>query len=357
MESWRKNDTVISLPQLSSNFKYSDNKQEWPKKEENCVSWEPWQDIMFPTCATMHEVDMTLQIAFLAKGGRRVVWKVSSPLNSTEEVVLKTLKINRFARDNERKLAEMHRIDAVAMERLTSSKHIMDIFGFCGQSALNEIGDVSMFDYIPNTKLSSFQKLRFARDAAVALFDVHSFGSRAMIVHGDIRPWNFIVSNNGSLRLNDFNAGDFLYRDTTTRREHIPESSSSCSITKYKGCHSARSPEECLMLPAREMIDVYHLGNVFYYIMTGDSPYKRMEEFSAENNLVTKSLCETCAQSFQEGMTPYNYTLPLQLQSSADPAIDAIQDAMSKCQILDPTLRPSARKITKDLNEALIKLL
>ena len=357
IETWRENDVELSICQRSSNFKYRDRLQNWPRQENNCVPWEPWQGIMFPTCATMHELDMTSEIEFLARGGRREVWKVSSLLHGAEEIVLKTLKMNRFNRDGERKLAEMQKVDAVAMERLTSSKHIMDIFGFCGQSALNEMGDTTLSDFILKHKMTSIQKTQLARNAAAALSDVHSFGSRAMIVHGDVRPWNFLMSKSGSLMLNDFNAGGFIHRNITTQGPNMIESSSSCGITKYRGCRFDRSPEECLKLPATETIDVYHLGNILYYIMTGHSPPEKMDRLQSENGLERKTVCEACARSFHEGLTPYNYTLPPQLRSSADPAIAAIQDAMFKCQILDPVLRTSAQEIVEGLDKTLMELL
>lgn len=46
---------------------------------------------------------------------------------------------HRLERDFLPEYYELHRRDAVAMERLTSSPYVMDVFGYCGQSALTEL--------------------------------------------------------------------------------------------------------------------------------------------------------------------------------------------------------------------------
>ena len=46
---------------------------------------------------------------------------------------------SRLQRDFLPEYYELHRRDAVAMERLTPSPYVMDIFGHCGQSSLTEI--------------------------------------------------------------------------------------------------------------------------------------------------------------------------------------------------------------------------
>ena len=38
---------------------------------------------------------------------------------------------------------EHNRVDAVAMERLTSSPNVVNIFGFCGHSVMTEFADGS----------------------------------------------------------------------------------------------------------------------------------------------------------------------------------------------------------------------
>lgn len=55
-----------------------------------------------------------------------------------ESVVLKTLRIEREFLEE---YYELHRRDAVSMERLTFSPYVLDIYGYCGQSAINELAN------------------------------------------------------------------------------------------------------------------------------------------------------------------------------------------------------------------------
>ena len=45
----------------------------------------------------------------------------------------------RLSRDFLPEYYELHRRDAVSMERLSSSPYVMDVFGYCGQSAVTEL--------------------------------------------------------------------------------------------------------------------------------------------------------------------------------------------------------------------------
>jgi len=75
---------------------------------------------------------------FLGKGGSRAALRVMKYTsdNVFEEIALKVLRIDR---EFEQLIYDNQRVDALASERLSSAPDIMDIYGFCGMSALNEI--------------------------------------------------------------------------------------------------------------------------------------------------------------------------------------------------------------------------
>lgn len=50
-------------------------------------------------------------------------------------------KTLRLEREFKPEYYELHRRDAVAMERLTRSPFVVNVFGMCGNSALNELAD------------------------------------------------------------------------------------------------------------------------------------------------------------------------------------------------------------------------
>jgi len=111
-------------------------------------------------------------------------------------------------------------VDAVATERLTSSKHVIDIFGYCGQSVINEFADEgSLLDYVRKYRTAR-EKLTMARDVAAGIADLHDFEGEgnATIVHKDLKPANIVVIQD-QLKLNDFNDAEFLQWNTVLHRQ------------------------------------------------------------------------------------------------------------------------------------------
>ncbi|KAI2491445.1 serine/threonine kinase [Fragilaria crotonensis] len=113
--------------------------------DPECVPMAKWQTQSFPNCNIIHEMDLreaadegkkssTLQL--LGTGWFRSTWKWDT--DGDASVVLKTLRLDREFFDE---YYDLHRRDAVAMERLTHSPFVMNIYGYCGQSALNELAD------------------------------------------------------------------------------------------------------------------------------------------------------------------------------------------------------------------------
>lgn len=104
---------------------------------------------------------------------------------------------------------EHDRIDAVAMERLTSSPHVINVFGFCGHSVITEFAEGTRVGTLADKSAKTpLARLKIARDIAMGLADVHGIDGDgiATFVHLDINPAN-VVSIGGTLKLNDFNIG------------------------------------------------------------------------------------------------------------------------------------------------------
>jgi hypothetical protein len=195
-----------------------------PKLKEGCELMEKWQEEHSPSCNNFHEIDMTefsqkdtaeaqaperQVMRYIATGGFRTAWMVSEYDGTSR--VLKTLRyVKKRAFDEEN--IERHRIDAVAMEQLTASKYVANVYGFCADSTLVDYSTkenlYKIFDSeIPPTKDELF---KIAHDAASAVADVHHFNSdgRATMVHMDIKPSQWIQLD-GMYKLNDFNLAQF----------------------------------------------------------------------------------------------------------------------------------------------------
>jgi len=104
---------------------------------KNCKAQYPWQlQQAFPTCNLLHEFDLTGRYAMLVTSGHwRSVWVVEAM--GTKKV----LKTQLYKRQYEPKIFDLHRRDALAAERLTKYKSVVDMYGFCGESALSEYAD------------------------------------------------------------------------------------------------------------------------------------------------------------------------------------------------------------------------
>ena len=223
------------------------NIQENNRKE---CEYLPWQKLHKPTCNVIHELGGDLDspdTELLSMDGFwRMVWRVkvsnimklntifstefknsfnidgSSSKKDKEEVILKMLKFQRMD-EIEVETFEQHRRDALAMEILTSSPNIIDVYSYCGNSVVTEVaqGDSSLL--LKQKTLKSIDRLNIARDLAKALHDVHRgvgnedddakmFG----IIHNDLNPANVVTVSGNKLKLNDFNIAEFLQRNFTS---------------------------------------------------------------------------------------------------------------------------------------------
>ena len=104
------------------------------------------------------------------------------------------------------------------MERLTSSQHVINLFGFCGHSVLTEFADGSRVGELADkARKRPLARLKIASDIAHGLADVHGIDGdgNATFVHLDVNPAN-VVSIGGTLKLNDFNIGIIRRWNTTS---------------------------------------------------------------------------------------------------------------------------------------------
>ena len=244
---------------LTHSKSYEDGRADvWSDMGEDCVPQYDWQDKSYPTCNTVMEVDMTninylpvfhedhynnrhdeplassprhSYMRLITWGGWRSVWSVENFVrnkNKTEEQVV--FKTQLYEHDIEERNFDRHRRDGVAMERLTASKFIMDIYAFCGNSGLFEYADggdleTSIYsNYNPgkdSTEMawSSEEKMVVAYQAASGLADLHNFAKEGVpaVAHTDITGDQWVyVEEAGVYKLNDFNRGRFLGKHNNT---------------------------------------------------------------------------------------------------------------------------------------------
>ncbi|KAL7438854.1 hypothetical protein ACHAXM_006439 [Skeletonema potamos] len=337
-----------------------------------------WQATSYPNCNSIHEIDMVLSsvgmikqedITFLGQGWFRAAWRMDvdgleeydddeEDYYQKESVVLKTL---RYEREFLEEYYELHRRDALAMERLTASPYVLDVYGYCGQSAINELANFGIegmsslekvargfrgLDIEPVSKI----KLQLAAMVAQGVSHLHSIdhpdfvraSSNATLVHYDLNPRNIAIVKRGKPKLNDFNVAEFLMWN--------PKTNTKCGFEGRFKEPWWRAPEEMQVQmveysnppPLTEKVDVYSLGNILYELLTTHSPWgKMMKERQDE-------VRPKVARGELPKLPPPYDTLTLK-----DPALKALKDAMYKCLRLNPEDRPSAGEIAEELAEAL----
>lgn len=207
-----------------------ENSKEYEKRQaeeletEDCKAQYEWQLTSFPTCNEVHATDLTNlharsrkkeQVRLIAYGYYRDVWTVREDF-SQEKRILKTL---RYSHDFVPRNYDRHRRDALAMERLTKAPHILDIYGFCGNSGLFEWGNGGDLVRLlwPSRgseyrNITQAEKLNIAIQVTSAIAEVHNIDKegRASMAHTDISPGQFVEVSKGFYRLNDFNRARFL---------------------------------------------------------------------------------------------------------------------------------------------------
>ena len=207
-----------------------DGKSEWETRD--CKAMYHWQTLSYPTCNLLHEMKLNdpNNVKLIANGYWRDVWRImttSNTANTTSIIAPLILKTIRYEHDYTDRNFDRHRRDAVAMERLTSSSYILDIYGFCGNSALTEFadgGDIDTYLFHHNSeddedsedrerhrepRITDLEKLQIATQAAIALSEFHTVEAIVPMAHTDISPSQFVKVGN-RFKLNDFNRVRFL---------------------------------------------------------------------------------------------------------------------------------------------------
>ena len=177
------------------------------KNNPECVPMHKWQSQSFPTCNMVHEVDLRdwrqtksghTQVQLLGHGYYRSVWKVRD-YDGFSPIAIKTINYDKHF---DPRTYDVHRIDAMVMERMTSSPHIMDIYSFCAQSGLFEFADGGsmddlVFGYVKEKMPKNLGKLRYAVAVAKATEDLHSFESiqgHSAVVHGVSHTLEYLIN-------------------------------------------------------------------------------------------------------------------------------------------------------------------
>jgi Protein kinase domain len=325
-------------------------------KKHPCQLPHEWMKLSFPTCNNLHALDMMGQLLdsqrrhqnfLMGTGSVRSAWLLEHNTGRkalTEQSVLKTLRmIHDFDQGN----LDRHRRDALISERLTASPHILNIYGYCGNSAIYQYAKggtlfdaigAREFDEIPNDPVAHKQwehwtsrrkvDVAFQVVSALAALNDIDHDGRPSVAHDDLDVTQLVSTDGGkTFKLSDFNGAPFIAWNAKEQE--------SCAFRPLMRGGKTRSPEEYDqdIQYVTDKIDIFALGNILYTIVEGEYPYRNIGSSDAIRKVM-------------EGIWP---ELRKETRKSKDPVIQALLRAMSMCWNKDPSNRASARQILDHL--------
>ena len=137
--------TKKSVSEIADSGEYDEGSAD-PLETEDCRAQYSWQIESKPNCNTIHEIDLTmiasdksLSMEFIDEGYWRDVWMIEQAIyDGSEESAAIVLKTQRYMHDFVERNLDRNRRDAVAMEHLTASPWILNVYGFCATSGFYE---------------------------------------------------------------------------------------------------------------------------------------------------------------------------------------------------------------------------
>eukprot|EP00986_Skeletonema_menzelii_P014818 scaffold10345_cov144-Skeletonema_menzelii.AAC.1 len=318
-------------PKTRSSYDYRD-----PLYEGDCIPMHAWQTTSFPTCSSIHELDLysksrSGEFAYLTSGGYNDLFTLEDTVNGIDpNLAIKILQEGTSYTDRN---YDRVRRDGLILERSTKSPYVMDIYGFCGFLVLVPFGNEGHLGRVlRNKELSSLQKLQYAYEVSAGLTAVHDIDGEKLsaVTQGDLKADQYLVMD-GVLKIGDFNRGRFLRRNST-------KPDTACTYTIGVNDAAYRSPEEYKYLPETSAIDVWAMGSLIYHILHGYEVWDDVET------------SEKAQQKVMDGELP---KIEDKYKKSDDPAIKAILDAIDMCYVYDPEKRAKAWDVSSFLEKKL----
>ena len=243
--------------------------------------------------------------------------------------------------------AELSRLDGLTLERMTKSPFAPNIYSYCANAQILELAKGGAFhDLVKRIRfhdleLTSMDKLRIAFHISSAVADMHELG---YISHHDICCHQFLLSPNGIFQVNDFHLSRQLYK----HKDHHEVSSTlkQCKEDWKLADEKLRAPEEYILeksdVPIHmDKVDVYMMGHLMYYTLTKLWLFEGMTNNQARD------------YTRQGKRSPFT----TDVLESQDPAIIATRHVIENmCWIQDPDKRPSARAISRYVQQKLEEL-
>jgi len=345
------NDDVLSngadmIP--NSDADYDRYEKHQSPDDGECISMHAWEEMSFPVCNSIHEIDFFSKyrpnglIKHITHGGFNELYQYmelfANETSGETSVQSLALKILKYEKEYTNHKFEVVRRDSLILERLTKSPHISAVYGYCGFVIISHfvtrgtLADKLEEWHLGAIRISSMKRLQYAVDIARGLRDLHNIDGdgRPSATHGDLKEHQYLFAENGRLQLSDFNKGQFLSMSSTSGEACTYRPSSTTYNDKV-----FRSPEEYQNMQQTATTDIFALGSLFYYLVTGSRIWYGVDQKRARKNII-------------QGLKP---KIAERILKSKDPVDVALLKAYEMCTEYKPDKRASAVEVSEFLDQ------
>ena len=192
------------------------------------------------------------------------------------------------------KLIHSHLVNQKIIERFQNERQILANLNHPNIAHLINGGTTEygvpfiVMEYVDGQPILKYSKQKqLSIDQRLALFvqvaQAIAYAHQNLVVHRDIKPENILVSESGEVKLLDFGIAKIVSPDVFANPELTQVDQR--AMTPYYA-----SPEQLTGQPTTTSCDVYSLGILLFQLLTGVTPYYRVEKVPAS---IIKAICET----------------------------------------------------------------
>ena len=186
----------------------------------------------------------------LGRGGLGVVY-LAEDIKLERRVALKFLKSANVSR--EKILTEARAVSHLNHKGIVTIHDVID----------TSEGPAIVMEYIEGESLEEYLKiskpsLQTTIKLAIEILEIISFAHKKNLIHGDLKPANIFIDNEGKPKLVDFGLSRIVNKD--------PGNSNSSGTFPYM------APEIIMGMPASFQSDLYSFGVIFYQMLTREIP-------------------------------------------------------------------------------------
>ena len=208
----------------------------------------------------------------IGKGGMGLVFRARQ-INLNRIVAIKTMNLTTS--------------DEELLRRFKTEAEAASLAVHPGIVAVHDYGEVDglpffSMDYVPGETLNTLVAKRSLPNMEIAklirsVADAVEFIHQRQIVHRDIKPSNILIDDDGNPRVADFGLAKLLVCESELTR-----SGDIIGTVEYMAPEQARG-NTAIVGP---LADVYAIGAVLYYCLTGRSPFRAMNSLEVLRQVV-----------------------------------------------------------------------